>query len=134
MLFENFLGREKMDETDNPIEDYQYVMELVLSYEKSTDEYKDGLSRLRVMSELVREEINKIGLNPKKLEIQAIELKDKHKGDILPVLAYLSQFTPVYEDMKANYLKGVLWWIFTAQEYLERNIKIAKRLKERRRG
>ena len=123
-----------MDETDNPIEDYQYVMELVLSYEKSTDEYKDGLSRLRVMSELVREEINKIGLNPKKLEIQAIELKDKHKGDILPVLAYLSQFTPVYEDMKANYLKGVLWWIFTAQEYLERNIKIAKRLKERRRG
>jgi hypothetical protein len=123
-------GEKKMN---NPMEDFQYIMELVLSYKKSTDDYNDGLSRLRGMLEWVREEIKKIGLDPQKLEVQAIELKDKNKGDILPCLQYLSQFTPVYEDTKADYLKGVLWWIFTGQEYLERNIKIAKRLKESKR-
>ena len=124
---------EQEKKINNPMEDFEYVMELVLSWEKSADDYKDGLSRLRAMLESVREEINKIGLDPKKLEIQAIELKDKHKGDILPPLTYLSQFTPVYSDMKADYLKGVLWWVLTAQEYLERNIGIAKRLKESKR-
>lgn len=116
---------------NNIEEDFKYVMELVLSWKKSTKDYKDGLNRLETMLTLIREEISKIGLHPKELESQAIELKDKYKGDILPTLSYLSQFMPVCSNTQADYLKGVLWWVLTAQEYLERNIGIAKRLRER---
>ena len=116
---------------EDPIYDFQYVMKVFKDWRQPVENFQEAISRLEATIGWVYEEAKKINLDPSTLEIEAKKLKEEYRGDILPALNYLSQFTPVHSDTKPDYLKGVLWWALTAKEYCERNMKVSAELRKR---
>ena len=115
---------------EDPEYDFKYVMDVFNDPRRPPEEFQEALNRLGETINWVREEAEKNGINFDTVKAEAEELRKKHGGDIFPSLNYLGQFTPVYHNTVRDYLKGVVWWALTAEEYCKRNMEVSKILRE----
>lgn len=109
---------------------FKNIMNLIGQYPyASEEEYNKGTNQCQELEQTVEQECSSLQLNLEELRKNADDLKKEYGGDILPALYYLGQFTYAKDpricgnDIKRDYLVGVLLFTFTARDYLKMRIK-----------
>lgn len=104
---------------ENIIFDFNYILDLITGpYERDILDYPSCIFRLRNLLIITETAIKEEGLNLDYFINEAEKLKEKYKGDILPPLNKLGTFRPPSPREKKEYLLTLLWFLFSADEYI----------------
>jgi len=104
---------------ENILFDFKYIIDLITGpIERDILDYPSGIFRLRNLVNVTVKEIEERGLNPGYFINEAEKLKEKYNGDILPPLNNLGKFRPPSPREKEEYLLTLLWFLFSADEYI----------------
>lgn len=107
---------------NDPVRDFEHVMDLIRSFDKPQSSYAEGLGKLESIVNQISEKARELKLDVEGLKENAERLKAQYGGDILPALDNLSSFTHSsdsrYANTKPEYVSAVLCWASIAKDYI----------------